>query len=363
VREIVIIISDLYLGGDFSGHVAGAAPSPVAALDLPGLEDAVRFGQTSALEGGWRAWLARVTGRDDLTHAAPAALAAVISRARPSEGGAVWIATPMHLIAGLTSLHLDYRSLLNLSADELTRLAEDFTATFGDTDFHLRPTSSGALLLQTRAALDVITTEPSRALARELGESLPTGRDAAVLKRLGAEIDMWLHSHPLNEARLRRRELPVSTLWLWGGGRLLQVENDPMQLARQRPSSSPSVALAAFGSEPYLAGLCFLQGVPLHPLPDRLPDSAQRPDAQRSVFVAEVTALLHANPHWTMFDALTHIDTGFIEPSMDALRRGAVDSVVVIANDTQLHIARRNRLKFWRPRPKSGRAALRGLCS
>jgi hypothetical protein len=43
---------------------------------------------------------------------------------------------------------------------------------------------------------------------------------------------------------------------------------------------------------------------------------------------------------------------------MAALRRGAVDSVVLVANDTQLHINRRDRLKFWRRRPKSGSAAL-----
>jgi hypothetical protein len=263
----------------------------------------------------------------------------------------VWFATPVHLLAGLTSLHLDYRSLLRLPADDLTSLARDFTTTFGDYDFHLSPLASGALLLQSRDTVEAVTTEPARALARELEASLPSGPDAAVLKRLGAEMEMWLHSHPLNEARARRGELPVSTLWLWGGGPPFH-SNDPPK---------DPISLAAFGSDPYLAGLCCLCDIPVHPLPQWLPDPTQSPDVQSTAIIAEITPLLQANPHWTMLEALADIDRRFIEPAIAALRRGTVDSVIVIANDTRLQLRRRDLLKFWRPRPKSGSAALLGL--
>jgi hypothetical protein len=236
---------------------------------------------------------------------------------------------------------------LRLSPAELTDLARDFTATFGDTDFHLTLAPSGALLLRSRAAVEVVTTEPSRALANGLEAALPSGPDAPVLKRLGAEMEMWLHSHPLNEARVRRGELPVSTLWLWGGG----------PAVRLAPTSAREpVSLAAFGSEPYLVGLGRLNGTPVHPVPERLAD----PAASMAI-VAELIPLLHDHPHWTMFEALADIDRRFIEPAIGALRRGAADSVVVIANDTQLQVARRDLMKFWRSRPKSGSAALRLL--
>jgi hypothetical protein len=94
-------------------------------------------------------------------------------------------------------------------------------------------------------------------------------------------------------------------------------------------------------------------------LPPRLPDPSDWPLVQRAVLVTELTALLQANPGWTMFEALAHIDRCYIMPAIEALRTGAVSSVLVMANDIRLQVGRRDRLRFWRRRPKSGSAALR----
>ena len=349
MREIAVVISDLYLPRDSD------ARSTAVTAALPGLEEAARFGQRSVADGGWRAWLARWMGRDDLSLAAPAAVAAAGSPGATA-GAGVWIANPIHLIAGLTSLHLDYRGLLRLPAQDLARLAQDFTDTFGETDFHLEPLESGPFLLRSSRILNAMTTEPSRVLAHELEASLPNGPDAPILKRLGAELEMWLHSHPVNEVRARRGELPISTLWPWGGGVALQPA-DPTG-AREAPLARPGTPLA-FGCDPYLVGLSRLTGLQLQSLPERLPDPADWPHAQRAVLVTEITALLQANPAWTMFEALAHLDRCFIMPAMEALRAGAVDRVLVMANDIRLQVGRRDRLRFWRRRPKSGSAALR----
>jgi len=207
-------------------------------------------------------------------------------------------------------------------------------------------------------------------LAHDLEASLPNGPDAAVLKRLGAELEMWLHGHPVNEARARRGELPVSTLWPWGGGPALRLQDaatmhggaamhgaTAMRGAAADPSASPRV----FGSDPYLVGFSSLTGLQLRPLPERLPDPTAWPPARRVVLVAEITALLQANPAWTMFEALAHLDRAFIVPAIEALRAGAVSSVLVIANDIRLQVGRRDHLRFWRRRPKSGSAALRAV--
>lgn len=364
MREIAVVISDFYLprGADALSSGVGAT--------LPGLEEVARFAQRSALDGGWRAWLARWMDRDDLARAAPAAVAAAAS-AQVFSTGSVWIANPIHLIAGLTSLHLDYRGLLRLPAQDLARLALDFTKTFGEAEFQLEALESGTFLLRTSRTLNALTTEPSRALAHELEASLPNGPDASVLKRLGAELEMWLHSHPVNEARARRGELPVSTLWPWGGsGTALQPQNAAPRHgtaathgtgATHRFAADPSAGLIAFGSDPYLVGLSRLTALRLRPLPERLPDLGDWSHSQRVVLVAELTASLHANPGWTMFEALAHVDRCFILPAVEALRAGAVDSVFVIANDVRLRVGRRDRLRFWRRRLKSGSAALRAV--
>lgn len=391
MREIAVVISDLYLPS------AADAPSATVAA-LPGLAETARFGQKSRVDGDWRAWLARWMGRDDLARAAPAAVAAAASSSPSPEAfgaGSVWIANPIHLMAGLTNLHLDYRGLLRLPAEDLARLAQDFTGTFGEGEFHLEALESGQFLLRTSRALNALTTEPSRALVHELDASLPKGQDAPILRRLGAELEMWLHSHPVNEARARRGELPVSTLWPWGGGAALKPPGNAAMpgattaampgattaappgattAATHAAATAPAVATRAappaadrssgpiaFGSDPYLVGLSYLASLQLRALPERLPDPTDWPQAQRAVLVAELTASLHANPAWTMFEALAYIDRCFILPAIEALRAGSVDSVVVIANDVRLQVARRDRLRFWRRRPKSGSAALRAV--
>jgi len=356
MREIAVIISDLYLPR------AADAPSATVLASLPGLAEAARFGQRSTVDDGWRAWLARWLGRDDLARAAPAAVAASASPHAFDEGS-VWIASPIHLVAGLTNLHLDYQGLLRLSAQDLARLAQDFANTFGEAEFQLEALDSGAFLLRASRNLNAATTEPARVLADELEASLPNGPDAPVLRRLGAELEMWLHSHPVNQARSGRGELPVSTLWPWGGGAALTSAAPSGRGAPTGGTPSAAATLTScplvFGSDPYLAGLAHLTGLQRRPLPERLPDPTDWPHTQRGVVVTEIAALLQANPGWTMFEALAHLDRCFIMPAIQALRAGSVSSVLVMANDIRLQIGRRDRLRFWRRRPKSGSAALR----
>src|SRR6185437_9302653 len=73
VRELVVVISDLFLD---AADVDSAAK---AGRIWPGLEQMARFGQASATQDGWRAWLARCLDRGDLATVAPAAIAASAS--------------------------------------------------------------------------------------------------------------------------------------------------------------------------------------------------------------------------------------------------------------------------------------------
>jgi hypothetical protein len=368
VREIVIVISDLFLARDESGGRGGSragagddrAVSNRAASDdgesLPSVSYMARFGQKSAVPQGWRPWLARWSGRDDLVRVAPAAIAGAATRRTSLEegsgeklAGSIWFATPVHLIAGLTNLHLDRRSVLRLPEHELAQLTDDFARVFGDSEFSMEPTSYGILLMRARSAIEAATTEPARAAVGDLQTSLPTGPNGAVLRRLGAELEMWLHGHPINQQRSTRGELPLSTLWLWGGG-----PSQNIQSARA-PSRQSDVG---FGSDPYFMGLWHIEGSERLALPERLPNFSSHPRAQRMALILEAISVLHANPQWTMFEALADLDRRFISPALAMLRSGEVSTVILLANDIELRIGRRDHLRFWRRAPSSGLDAL-----
>ena len=381
MREIVIVIADLYLpagstdaaGGPYAAGFAGAASSRNATVSpsvgipaTPGLDHIGRFGHRRVLagRGGWRGWLAHRLGRDDLVNVPPAVIAAEALGAAPSapavsgsttsspatSASTVWLATPLHRIAGLTSVHLDRRSLLQLSADEIQGFVADFNRVFGDDSLSagaptarmcLRALPTGALLLEAPANMVAATTDPARALVAGLEDSLPKGPQATPFKLLGAEIEMWLHPHPLNAFRARRGDLPVNALWLWGGGPVASV-------SRPELGAPASDASRLFGSDPYLAGLARLSGIPLAPLPTAFHDFPGVADNERTILVTEIAPVLHANPAWTVFDVIADLDRRYIAPALATLHAGAAESLTLLVNDIELGVRRRDRLKFWR---------------
>ena len=336
MREIVIVIADLYLPHGANG-TGGAAAGAV-----PGIESAGRFGERAALRHGWREWLARAVGREDLAGAAPACVAAAAVDVAPGgapagASGTPWIATPLHLTAGAARLYLDHRGVLRLPRAELAALAAAFQDTFAVSGCSLTPLSSGDFLLRTAGIAPVATIEPARCAGNDVAEALPRGAAAAPLRRLVAEIEMWLHGQALNEARVRRGEPPVTTLWPWG------AEGRAVQPGRRAGGAT----LRAFGADPYLSGLWHLQADVCRALPQRLQEVLE------DELACGVVLVLQTDGHYTLAQALARLDERFVSPALKALRRGEVSSVTLIANDTRVTLRRHSHLRLWR-RPRAG---------
>jgi hypothetical protein len=107
----------------------------------------------------------------------------------------------------------------------------------------------------------------------------------------------------------------------------------------------------AFGRDSYLQGLWAMRGAKVAPLPQQLADVFGYPHAQRAVLVIEIGLMLQTNPKWTFFEAVADIDRLFIAPAVEAVNRGQYDRLVVLANDYELTLRARDRLKFWRRAP------------
>lgn len=61
---------------------------------------------------------------------------------------------------------------------------------------------------------------PEQALGEDLSQHLPQGAEGRRWRVLLNDIQVLLHQHPLNIARLMRGLAPVNSLWLWGSGAL-----------------------------------------------------------------------------------------------------------------------------------------------
>lgn len=337
MRELVIVIQDLYLPEDpaAAGALAGGLPR------LPGLAFAARFGARAILAGGWRPWLARWLTRGDLAGVAPARIAAAAHATLARAEGTLWIAAPVHLSAGLSRVHLDHRGLLYLRPDELATLATDFPRAFSGSGFSLTAASPRELLLLTPGIEAVATAEPARFAGREVNEALPRGPAAAGLRRTWTEMEMWLHAHPINQAR----PVPVSALWPWGA----QGESVGTATGAAPPSR------AAFAEDAYVRGLWHLAGLQCQRVPGGI--DAVLATGARSVLVVEAGAQAPDSAPPGFPGALAHLDERYLVPAVRALRGGHLETLRFIANDRCLSVRRGSALKFWR----RGRAALAGL--
>jgi hypothetical protein len=223
----------------FNSRVAG---QPQRA---PLLEKLLARADESSVRDDWRAdaYLA-------LESAAPMpnlAAAAYLKARHPStpQIDCSWrsLATPLNYVAEMSNVRLASDGMLELKEEEAAVLAGDFSRLWGDSQFRLEAVGS-LLFCSSRQALHSRQSDPERALGRYIREFLPTGQDAAALKRLMSEMEMWLFDHAVNVARRARSVQPISALWPWGGGPPL--ESLPTTLAG---CAGEDVFFSAFAAE------------------------------------------------------------------------------------------------------------------
>ena len=279
-------------------------------LILPGLfsnTDAVsalgtwRFTTPRLLKGGWRFAFAHGVGRDDVALASPASVVA----AREGLPSDAWLAKPLHLIAGLTTLHLPADGVLRLSAEEARELAARFASTFGSDGLALHPLDDGSLLLSGLSPCAAETVDPALLSSQGLADAQPAGEGAATLRALMTEIDMWLHDLPLNRRREQAGLPSIRSLWLWGGG--VSAAGFPLD---HQPVVDVS-GLSVHTQDPWARACCGLAGIDCQPLD------------LSAEFFTQVAA---------------------------ALRSGELSKLTLIATDRAVSVRPSDRWRWWRPR-------------
>ncbi len=372
VRQLVIVVSDLY----FAAGAALPASREASARDigrLRGLTSLTRFGALEELPRGWRSWLAASLGREDLAAASPGAVAAHVaalsSREFQTEAWA-WLADPLHLTASLTSVHLGPDGLLRLDEPDQVELCRAFAAAFAESGYALVPTRSGRFLAIGPAPPDAVRTmDPARCLGSTITDAIPQGRAAGALRRLGAEIEMWLHEHPLNARRERAGRPPISTLWLWGGGPPVApnegkavVRDEGKAIARGEEAAfarDRSRATILIGDDPYVEGLSHLVGLACEPAACSLASVASTPE--RAVVQLELfsggTDAQTGGTSVMPIHSIEALDRAWIEPALERLARRELERLEVVANDRRVSMRPRDRWKRWR-RPRAALAAL-----
>ena len=276
--------------------------------------------------GDWRAEAFRVVAPHQ-AHMPGLGACALYAECGAVQGGSVLFATPVHYVAEMSNVRLPADGIVTLQGPEAETLCADFNRVWSDAGIRLMTGRHAGLFCVLERPLSVVTEDPENVLDQHLAGHLPTGADAAHLRRLMSEIEMWLFEHAVNRRRAARAESTLSSLWLWGQGPPL--------------AALPPVEGWAAGDDPFFRAFA----AP----PD--PTGAAAPAGGASAREMPGVVAVGAQPG---SDAWRKLQSGWLEGSLAALRAGRIDEIRLSAGSRCFNVGRRSRWRWWR-RPRAWR--------
>lgn len=137
-------------------------------------------------------------------------------------GDGAWLrADPVHLALQRDQMRLSQASITVLEAAQFCASLNEYFAGQGMVFFAPHPQR---WYVRVETLPDMQTTSLSEVIGANVRGVLPRGLDAPHWHQVFNEIQMLLYANPLNTAREERGELPINSLWLWGGGALARCE-------------------------------------------------------------------------------------------------------------------------------------------
>jgi hypothetical protein len=326
MRRLSLILSDLFVPAEASRERALAGE-----IELPNFAWLLRFSQDPVALADWRSWLATRSGQSAIAEL-PAAQVAADSIVDPAHLATSWLATPVRLEARLDHVRLADRGLLRVENDESERWCAEFAREFGP-DLKLHPAGDRGFVLTGISAAGVATVDPARLLDSDVAQALPSGAAAGPIRRLGAELEIWLHGIPLNAEREQAGRPRISALWIWGGG---AVPGAPAVGVAESTGGTFTV----HGADPYLPTLARAA---------RAKYSFQSPE-RFSALDTRMNHMIELTPMSDVRNSLMQLEENWFAPVRAALSAGSLASLDIVANDRWYRIGARPGWRWWRKR-------------
>jgi hypothetical protein len=209
--------------------------------------------RSDRLDDGPRGYLAGLAGYFDVG-ASPLPVAALTRELLAGDAGdAAWLcADPAWVQPDMNGARLLACGRMQLSPDEARELADALRPVFDEAGIRLDVATPDRWHLRLPAGLGTPDfAAPELALGEDLYQHLPAGTEGRRWRVLFNEVQVMLHQHPRNAARIAEGLPPVNCLWLWGAGRL--------------PASVRTGFAGAVGDDLLLGALAARAGVPRQP--------------------------------------------------------------------------------------------------
>lgn len=254
-----------------------------------------------------------------------------------------WLrADPVHLRAERDRLVLFDTQAVPLSQDEAERLAAEVAGAYGGEGWLLKAPRPGRWYLKPPRAARIRTTPLPDVLGKDIHPYLPQGKDGKTWHTVLNEVQILLHTAAVNNEREHRGDLPLNSLWFWGGGRL--------------PSIAPVEWAQVHSEEPVILALARLSQVPGGARPATFADwqrAASRPGAHLAVLDQARAAVQYGDrAQWRAF--LERIEREWFVPLVRALKERELAGVTLCADGRRFRLDAAHARRWWRRRRPLG---------
>ena len=164
-------------------------------------------------------------------------------------------ADPVNLQEDQNYLMMSYPSVLKLDQQEAEALAESINEHFAEDGWHLDIVDPQRWYLNLDKDPGIQTTPLWRAVGRDIFGLMPAGDNSRQWHAWLMELQMLLHNHAVNQARIEQGLPAVSGLWVWGGGKLPVLGSDQFLI---------------YGDTPFMQGVSLQSHIKLNEINENL---------------------------------------------------------------------------------------------
>lgn len=244
-------------------------------------------------------------------------------------------ADPVHLRIEQNHIMLADNQAFKISKEEVEQIVQDLNHNIGTHyNFSFLPLRPDRWYIRLSKVPEIQTHTLSQVTCMNINGFLPTGNESMIWHKIFNEIQMLLYEHPVNQARESRGELPINSVWFWGGGNMPQLIQAPYTYIWSNHDLPRALATASKLNH--------------SKLPAHADEWLQNGAAGNHLIVLD--ALLEKAKYRNAYgwrETLKDLEKDWFSPLYKALRKGKIDQLTITTSSQDFVIIRSNLWKFW----------------
>lgn len=249
-------------------------------------------------------------------------------------------ADPVHLRIEQNHIMLADSQAFRVSEEEAQHITQSLNQDVGrHYEFSLLPLRADRWYIRLHHSPQMQTHSLHQVTCKNINNFLPVGNESIMWHKIFNEVQMLLHEHPINQQRESRRELPINSIWFWGGGIM--------------PPSIHSQYTHLWSNNEFARALALASRTPYSTLSINADEwlSHEIPSDNPLVILDSLSAHAQYRNAYEWRETLKKMENNWFLPIYLALKTGRINQITIAAvNEHSLLefvITRSNLWKFW----------------